>query len=554
MDPMLGGYLNWLAPGLALAWVLLPIQVSSVLYVVQRMALLSAFFMVASLLVFMVARSAIDRGHGWAHGLLWLGFPALVGLAALSKENGVLALPMAAVIEWLYFRRGRWVGPRSVTVFFALFVALPAVMALVYVAMKPEFLLAGYNTRDFTLAERLLTQPRVLWDYAGAILVPITPGLGLFNDHYPVSTGWLQPWTTLPAILAWLGVIVGAAMVRARHPAILAGVLFFLVGHAIESNVFPLEIYFEHRNYLPALGLLIAAAGFVAAIFERLPRPTAAFRRSAPFLGLLAIGVLAWGTHARAVSWSSLDAFYAQAERASPNSPRLQSYLAGLAADRGDLAASLEHIKRMEAGLSPSLAVVAPLWRILSHCLTNQPQGPELLDDLARKAHGPIRPYAGVVLESLRQRLEAGPCPGLDEDRFASIVSAWVLLNPSERSAINSWRPRMNLARFLASRGDIPRAAKIVDEAWLDSKWNRGLGILNFQLHASLGDAARCAEILEILEKSRGGGDFFYDRALDQFRDALARGLAEEASGDQQPGVSPPAGTDTNPSADPTIE
>jgi hypothetical protein len=554
MDPTLGRYVHWLAAWLALVWLLLPIQASSVLYVVQRMALLSALFMVASLLVFVIARSAIDEGQRWGHMLMWLAVPTLVALATLSKENGVLALPLAAVIEWLYFRRGRTQGPRSVTVFFVALVALPAAAALGYLAWKPEFLLAGYSTRDFTLTERLLTQPGVLWDYIGSILVPVTPGLGLFNDNYPVSTGWLEPWTTLPAIVAWLVLICAALRVRSRHPAILAGVLFFLVGHAIESSAWPLEIHFEHRNYLPALGLLIAAAGLAAALLARLPSPSAAFRRSAPFLGLMVLGVLAWGTHARAVSWSSLDAFFAQAERASPHSPRLQSYLAGLAADRGDIAASLAHITRMEAGLSPSLSVVAPLWRVFAHCLTNQTQGPELLDELELKANGPIRSYAGVVFESLSQRLEAGTCPGLDEARFTRIVSAWVLDNPVERTWMDSWRPRMNLARFLASRGGIPIAAEIVDEAWRDSEWNRGLGVLNFQLHASLGNAARCAEILEILEESRGTGDLVFDGALDQFREALARGLADELPRNRPPIMAPSAGAETSGNTDPKDE
>lgn len=548
MDPSLGRHAHWLAPALALAWLLLPIQVSSVLYVVQRMALLAAFFMVASLLAFVVARAAIDRGQRWGHALLWIGVPMLTLLGAYSKENGVLALPLAAVIEWLYFRRGRWSGPRSVTLFFVAFVALPGAIALGFLAWKPEFLLAGYITRDFTLAERLLTQPRVLWDYVGSIVVPVTPGLGLFNDDYPVSTGWLRPWTTVPAILAWLGLVVAAASVRGRHPAILAGVLFFLVGHAVESSAWPLEIHFEHRNYLPALGVLLAVSGLAVALLERLPSPSAAFRRAAPILGLLLLAVLAWGTHARAVSWSSLEAFFAQAERASPNSPRLQSFLAGLAADRGDLAASLDHIARMEQGLSPSLAVVAPLWRVLAHCLTNQPQGPDLLDELERRAQGPIRSYAGVVWESLSQRLEAGPCPGLDESRFARIVSTWVLDNPVDRTWHDSWRPRMNLGRFLASRGDIELAAEIIDEAWRDSAWNRGLGVLNFQLHASLGDERRCTEILEILERSRGTGDLVFDRALDQFRTALEEGLGGGAN--QHPATPPVNPNSVKPAAE----
>jgi hypothetical protein len=45
---------------------------------------------------------------------------------------------------------------------------------------------------------------------------------------------------------------------RKRFPIVAFAVLWFLVGHSLESTVFPLEIIHEHRNYLPALGPLLA--------------------------------------------------------------------------------------------------------------------------------------------------------------------------------------------------------------------------------------------------------------------------------------------------------
>lgn len=524
-DQRLARHALWLAPLLAAIWLLLPIHVSSVLYVIQRMALLSGFFMLAALVVFVMARTRIEAGQKTGQLLLWFAFPLLVGLATLAKENGVLAIPLALVIEWLWFRRASLIGPRAVNLFFIATLALPAAAVLAYLAINPQTLLAGYATRDFTPIERMLTQPRVLWDYVGAIAVPITPTLGLFNDDFPLSTGWLTPWTTVPAILAWLIVFTCAWRCRHAYPALLGGVLFFLTGHAIESTVWPLEIHFEHRNYLPSVGVLLAAAGLIAWVADRLPAPSAMFRKSAPLVLVLVLAVLAWGTHARAQSWSSLDAFFAQAIRASPESPRLHSYLAGLAADRGDLPAALHHVDAMERGLSVNLTVVAPLWRVFAHCLTNQPQAPALLDELEREAKGSIRAYAGIVWESLSQRLERGACPGLDEARFRPIITRWVLDNPEPASSVDSWRPRMNLARYLAARGELKEAAAVADRAWIESEYNRGLGILNFQLHATLANESRCREILAILERSRGLGDRAFDEALDLFANALREGL-----------------------------
>ena len=80
---------------------------------------------------------------------------------------------------------------------------------------------------------------------------PFTPGL--FNDFIQVSTSPLHPATTLPALLAVLGLIAGAVLGRRRWPALAAAVLFYFVGQSIESSTIALELYYEHRNYLPAL-------------------------------------------------------------------------------------------------------------------------------------------------------------------------------------------------------------------------------------------------------------------------------------------------------------
>jgi len=77
--------------------------------------------------------------------------------------------------------------------------------------------------------------------------------LGFYHDDFQASAGWLTPWTTLPAVLGLLCVALAALVVRRRFPLFAFAVLFFLAGHLLESTVFPLELVFEHRNYLPSI-------------------------------------------------------------------------------------------------------------------------------------------------------------------------------------------------------------------------------------------------------------------------------------------------------------
>ncbi len=43
--------------------------------------------------------------------------------------------------------------------------------------------------------------------------------------------------------------------------------LFFLVGHSMESSLYPLEMVYEHRNYLPGCMVVLAiAVGLIVAV------------------------------------------------------------------------------------------------------------------------------------------------------------------------------------------------------------------------------------------------------------------------------------------------
>ncbi len=240
LDEQMKARAAWLAVLFALWWLLLPIHTATVFYVVQRMALLSALFMFAGLWLYLAARERIESGRSSGVWMLFAGIPTLTAAGALAKENALLLPLLCAVLELVMFRDRR--RPRSIHWFLILLVGLPVLAGLVMVLWQPQTILGGFERRDFTLGERLLTQGRVLWDYVQQILIPAGGGLSLFQDDTAVSRGLLQPVTTLAAILAWAGVLATSWATRRVAPLIPAGVLLFLVGHVMESSVFPLEL------------------------------------------------------------------------------------------------------------------------------------------------------------------------------------------------------------------------------------------------------------------------------------------------------------------------
>jgi hypothetical protein len=507
---------------IAAAWLLLPVHVSSVLYLVQRMAMLSAFFVLAGLWWYMVWRERMAEGRGGAFAL-WLGLPAFAALAALSKENGVLLLPLAALLEWYCFRPALGAGrPRAVLALHATLVGLPALVGAALFALRPDWLLGGYEGRHFTLLERLLTQPRVLWDYVRIVLVPHTPSLGLFHDDYPLSTGLLAPPATLLAIAGWLAVVVGAIRFGTRWPLLSLGLAFFLVAHAVESTVLPLEIYFEHRNYLPSVGLMLALAGIVRAIARGLPPTTRIFRIVGPALLLTVPMVHGLATHGRAHVWASETTLYAQELHFNAGSPRLQSMLATRAIQAGAFDAAIGHIRAAEAGYAGRHRMAITLWTIAAHCTAGLSADEALIARIDDARDEAVDFLAMVGVGFIQQLAADGRCNSVDLAQLADRLEPWATRAglPASRQAV--WQSRLQLARINAGIERVDRALPLAQSAFEGSGRNPYIGLLLFQLHMSLEDAAGAATLLPELTAATGRGDSTFDAAVDGFREALA--------------------------------
>lgn len=240
---------------LAALWAAHPLNLTAVLYVVQRMTSLSATFALLTLWLYLGARQRQCAGQAPLRGS-WLAV-ASAGTAAVLVKETALCLPLwFLLLETFVLRtparawpiRGwLWLGA---IVAVALAVQGPAVIA---------YVMRGFAGREFDLVERLWTETRVLWHYLAMILAPLPGSLALFHDDFILSRGPLSPPTTLLAALGLLVVTIGVLVpgVRRARPWLAFGWLWFLCGHALEAGVFPLEPLYEHRNYLPMLGPLL---------------------------------------------------------------------------------------------------------------------------------------------------------------------------------------------------------------------------------------------------------------------------------------------------------
>lgn len=291
---------RWTALVMAFVWAAHPLQVSSVLYVVQRMQTMATLFILLALWTYLAARRAQIDGRsgrtGWMlTGLLW-------ALALACKEDAVLlpAYTLAMELTILRFRAGDAALANRIKRGY-LYAVLAGTVIFLLVVIPHYWSWDAYYNRNFSSYERLLTQGRVLCLYLWEILIPLPSHMPFYYDWLVPSRGLLQPWTTMPALLL-LGVLLFVAWKMRHHRPIFAlGIFLFFAGHAVTSNIAPLELAFEHRNHLPLVGVVLAFADLLAIFLAR-------FRIQAMLLamsGLVLLAGLSIATVLRAQAWSS---------------------------------------------------------------------------------------------------------------------------------------------------------------------------------------------------------------------------------------------------------
>ncbi len=302
-------------------WAVHPIHVQGVTYIVQRMASMATGFVLLSVLAYLVARRGGRYRLGW-YGLSLLSF----ALGALCKEIAWITPLLILLAEYGVVRHRQ---PLILSRVDYVLLALPLLGGLVVIidllsgaGPLSRAFVPDYAQRDFTLEQRLLTQPRVVLFYFSQLFWPLPQRFSIEHD-FVVSTGLLTPWSTLLAwlaVLAWCGLGVGL-LLRQSMRIFGFALLWVPVTLAIESSFVPLEMVFEHRMFLPSAGLVILLALGLARCM------TLGRSWGVPALAVTAafIGFTTWATQARVPDWKDDVTLYASALDNAPASARLWS-------------------------------------------------------------------------------------------------------------------------------------------------------------------------------------------------------------------------------------
>ncbi|KAF0190761.1 MAG: hypothetical protein FD165_2430 [Gammaproteobacteria bacterium] len=408
----------WLAAGIvATIWLIHPLWVSTVLYAVQRMALLSTLFTIMALITYVTGRQKLASNPRSGLALMTGGTIVFGTLAVFSKENAALLPFYIVAIEAFVFRfhTVSTTARNRLYLFHIVFVAIPVSVGSIYFISHLDAFLSGYAMREFTLPERLMTEARVAWFYMALLLLPRLSSMSLFHDDYPVAHS-LDPIILL-AIMGLLALLASAAWSFRRHPVLGFGITWFFAAHLLESTVLPLELVFEHRNYLAAFGVFLPV-GFYSVKLCNLDK-----NKIIPgiIFALIFVGLAAM-TFVRAQSWGNDKLFYRITVMEHPNSFRAHTSIANIDLANGDPESARQHLVTA-LSLSPENSGTM-VHLLYTYCHADTIPS-ELVDQTTRLLeHGRLVAYGIVSVNMLAASYFRGDCPAMTPETILNVTFA----------------------------------------------------------------------------------------------------------------------------------
>lgn len=437
-------------------WLLHPLFASTVLYAVQRMTIVAALFAVLGIQYWLKFREclAIEEtlGKRWHLPLLAITFSTI---ALFSKENAAAIVFILILLE-AFDRRSissLWTNGRL-----AILTGL-GIGTILSTNFLINLALGGYQYRDFSLTERLISEANILVEYIWQILLPDISRMGVFHDDVIATSS-----ITLKTILTWtaIGIMNFVVMFFNRKAglACIFGIAWYLAGHSIESTIFPLELYAEHRNYLPAMGIALAVAILLVYAAQKSSRNMVLASAFTLFL-IGAETILLWKVSN--VWGNPLEHAY-ENFRAHPHSTRALQNLAGELDKNGDVVLAYRLMRNFgDDTVSPGETAVAMLTYICKG-IVGVPN-----DEISRiigMLNGANHTVGTItVLRKLVDESTSGNCNILTNQDLVRVLA--VLLENRQGWKSNSRYAELYKlqSRLFASEGKWPLALKSIKQA-----------------------------------------------------------------------------------------
>jgi hypothetical protein len=246
---------RWMALFGALLFGVHPIQTESVTYIITRTELLATFFYLGTFLLFI-------KGVSRKSYFYFIG-AAVSSLLAMGSKEWAVTLPVMLFLYDFLFLSENKLNPALSRLMAYILVALPGWGLIAHtlnltatVGASVGFHISNSSGIPLNAWTYLLTSFNVLWTYVRLLLLPINQNL---DYEYPIA----QTLFAFPTFLSFIGhiVVVSAAFwlyVRKGWTLIPFGLAWFYITISPTQSFVPiLDVIFEHRMYMPSIGLFL---------------------------------------------------------------------------------------------------------------------------------------------------------------------------------------------------------------------------------------------------------------------------------------------------------
>lgn len=261
----------------ALLFLCHPLQTQAVSYIWQRGASLAAFFYLSCLNYYLRAR-LVSLNEELERRFL-IGAVVCGICAVFSKQNAVTLPLMIICVELMFvsaennfLRIFNWRQNKAFVSFMFSMLFVACVIPIYYFMSGLNFFTRELPSRSYlgdmiNWKNYLLTQFSVLVEYLRLFVFPVNQ---VFEYEYPAAKSFFE-YSTLASFLFLIILILLAFWLFNRNRLLSFGIFWFFITMMIESSVFPIRyVIFEHRMYLPIMGVLLFSTVILYQFFKNL--------------------------------------------------------------------------------------------------------------------------------------------------------------------------------------------------------------------------------------------------------------------------------------------
>ncbi|UCD83831.1 MAG: tetratricopeptide repeat protein [Deltaproteobacteria bacterium] len=316
-DRRIGRQENTIALLSSLLFVIHPIQTEAVSYIISRSSLLSTFFYLLGVFLFIQFNDKNEEDV--KHWLFYLGSILCFILGMLTKEI-LITLPVILIIYDYCFISStnyREFLPRLRRYH------LPFLSIMIGFFFFRYFLVGtlGNPTDVRPVVTNVITEGRVIVNYFRLLVFPVHLNP---DPDFPISRS-LMDKSIIISIIIFLFLLTISLRLYLSNRTIFFGASWFFITILPTSSIIPLrDVMAEHRLYLPSIGFFLVSSVVMNAGFEFSQRKLVPIRMKNIFLlGLLTLfSFFGLGTVARNVDWKDEVSLWKDTVKKSPNKAR----------------------------------------------------------------------------------------------------------------------------------------------------------------------------------------------------------------------------------------